>query len=72
MMANSVECLLYVNEIVVKVALVLYRCFAIMTMQLKICSTVRRPSRNWQHFAWMTAKAYGPAVLALSEASLLW
>ena len=40
-----------------------------MTLQLKICSTVLR---SLQHLAWVAGQAYGPAVLALSEASLLW
>ena len=44
-MANSVECLIEVSEVVVKDALDrCSRCFAIKTLQSKICSTVRRPA----------------------------
>ena len=46
-MANFVECIIEANEVVVKVALVLYVfCYYDCTLPLTICSTVLCPAYN--------------------------
>ena len=70
-MTNSVECLLEVNAVVVKVGWC-SRTFAIMSLQSNICSTVLRTVPKLASPCWVAGQAYGPAVLAVYEASLLW
>ena len=73
-MAYSVECLREVNEVVVKVALVLYvfcNYDSAVEYNVQPYSVLFRSSI---HLAWVAgqARVYDPIVLVLYEASFLW
>ena len=70
-MSYCFECLLEVNEVVVKVALVLY-VFCNYDTAVEYVQLYSILLRSLQHHAWVPGQAYCPAVPALSEAYFLW
>ena len=69
-MANSVEWLIEVNEVVVKVALVIWMfCNYDSAVEYMLYCSLSYSPRS-QHIAWVADLYFCPAVLALYDASL--